>query len=300
MQANVQLHSSSGQLARNQPETPARWLGSLLNAGDNPASSTELALAIADRQTGLSVARALESAQVSVLNREAPGDVAEALGNVLTFYAQYFNVVRNLTDVQITLLVPDLLERYWHWHFDEFLLVLKEGVAGRWGKVYDRIDPPTVHEWCRAYDEIRGAELERQAQQQAKQHLLAERTTAPKRYDNEHEFRGHLETFTDEQLRQGIAWYEQHPEDPFSEIKLRLACEVLLDRKRLELLKAVVAKANDGGTYAREASEEEYQRFKASFVAERAAAKYRPAQAAAQEPAPNWQKFPRQLKQAAA
>lgn len=272
----------------------------MLNAGENPASNTELALAISDRQTGLSIARALESPQVSVLSREAPGEIAEALGNVLTFYAQYFNVVRNITDVQIMLLVPDLLERYWNWHFDEFLVVLKEGVAGRWGKAYDRLDPATVHEWCRQYDEVRGAELERQAQREVKQHVLAERTTAPKRYDNEHAFRSHLETLTDEELRKGIAWYEQHPEDEFAEVKLRLAGEVLLDRKRLELLKAVLRKGSDADTYAREASEEEYQRFRNSFIAERAAAKRPPSHpSSADQREINWQRFSLQQKPAA-
>ncbi|GAB3293952.1 hypothetical protein GCM10027348_14380 [Hymenobacter tenuis] len=233
----------------------------------------------------------MQSLQVSVLNREAPGALAEALGNVLTFFAQYFNVVRNLTDVQIGLLVPDLLERYWHWRFDEFLYVLREGVAGRWGKVYDRLDPATIHEWCRHYDDqVRGIELERQAQKEARERKLAELPATPRRYDNEHEVRQHLETLTDDQLRKGIAYYDQHPEEPFAEIKAELAAQVLLDRKKLELLKAVLGKASDAGTYAREASEEEYQKFKSSFVAERMAARTAPRPA--QGPEPVYQRFP--------
>lgn len=102
-------------------------------------------------QRGLTPAKALTSPQVGVLSRADPGGLAEALGNLLTFTALQFNVVRNLTDLQIQLLAADLPSRYYHWRIQEFVYVMREAVAGKWGKVYDRLDPPTVHDWCTAY-----------------------------------------------------------------------------------------------------------------------------------------------------
>lgn len=102
-------------------------------------------------QRGLTPAKALTSPQVSTLHHADPGGLAEALGNLLTFTALQFNVVRNLTDLQIQLLAADLPSRYWHWRIQEFIYVMREAVAGRWGKIYDRLDPPTVYDWCAAY-----------------------------------------------------------------------------------------------------------------------------------------------------
>jgi hypothetical protein len=107
--------------------------------------------AVVALQRGLTPAKALASAQVGVLHRADPGGLAEALGNLLTFTALQFNVVRNLSDLQIQLLATDLPSRYYHWRIQEFVYVMREAVAGKWGKVYDRLDPPTVYDWCSAY-----------------------------------------------------------------------------------------------------------------------------------------------------
>lgn len=234
--------------------------------------SQALALAIVDRQRGLTPAKALQSPQLSALVRVAPGDAAEALGNLITFTASQFNVVRNLTEVQVALLANDLLERYWFWKLDEFTYLCREAIAGRWGKAYDRIDPPTVHEWCLAYAAVRDQLLAEVTEQEAKAHKLAEQAKQPRRADNEHAFRAVLDTKTDEELQRGIRYYEANPHLPHAKLKAELAAEVLLDRKRLQLLKSVVEQPTDSGGFVRheEASEEEYLQYRAAWVAERA------------------------------
>lgn len=79
------------------------------------------------------------------------------------FTAHQFNVVRNMSDMQMAFLAEDLLSLYWDWRFDEFLLVLREGVRQNWGKTYDRLDPPTMHEWCKAYQAARTLQIENEA-----------------------------------------------------------------------------------------------------------------------------------------
>ncbi|WP_155833032.1 hypothetical protein [Hymenobacter swuensis] len=230
--------------------------------------STELALAITDRQRGLTPAKALASPQLSVLNRLAPGDTAEALGNLLIFAAHQFNVPRNITDVQVALLSEDLLERYWHWRFDEFVYLCREAIAGRWGCNYSTIDANTVHTWCRAYAEVRDAVVEQVAAEEHKARRLAEQAQGPARAADEQAYIRHLETLTDAQLQAGIAWYEARPMEPHAALRIELATSVLVNRAKLELLRRVLV-VNESGTGAVEASEEEYKRFRAGWVAQR-------------------------------
>ena len=134
-------------------------------AGDS--SSQQVALAILDKQRGLTPAKAQQSPQVSALTRTEDGaaDASQALTNALLFTAHQFNVVRNMSDLQMACLAEDLLALYWDWRFDEFLYVLREGVRQNWGKTYDRLDPPTMHEWCKAYREARAVQIEHEAHQ---------------------------------------------------------------------------------------------------------------------------------------
>lgn len=119
-------------------------------------------------QRGLTPAKCLDSPQVGVLQRADPGGLAEALGNLLTFTALQFNVVRNLSDLQIQLLATDLPSRYYHWRIQEFVYVMREAVAGKWGRIYDRLDPPTVYDWCSAYAaEEQAAAIAHAAEQRA-------------------------------------------------------------------------------------------------------------------------------------
>ncbi|RSK33937.1 hypothetical protein [Hymenobacter metallilatus] len=230
--------------------------------------SEALALAITDRQWGLTPAKALQSPQLSVLARQAPRETAEALGNLLIFAAHQFNVPRNLSDMQVGLLAEDLLERYWFWRFDEFVYLCKEAIAGRWGCNYSTIDAPTVHGWCTAYAEVRDAVVEQAAREEHKARRLAEQAQGPARAADEQAYIRHLETLTDEQLQKGIAWYEARPMEPHAALRIELATAVLVERAKLELLRRVLV-VNESGTGAVEASEEEYKRFRAGWVAQR-------------------------------
>jgi hypothetical protein len=135
-------------------------------------------LALAAKWGSLTRQNVQQSPQVAALVKAdggaLAGDAVEALGNLLNFAAQQFNVGKNLNDVQIALLASEMLRIYWHWRFDEFSFVLREAVAGRYGTTYDRIDAPTVHEWCAKYEADRNATQAQQAEHEARAHKLAE------------------------------------------------------------------------------------------------------------------------------
>lgn len=181
-------------------------------------------------QRGLTPAKAQQSPQLSRLRREAPGDLAEALGNLLTFTAQQFNVVRNLTDMQVMLLVGDLTERYWRWKLDEFAYVFREAVAGRWGKVYDRLDPPTVQEWCAAYDAERQEQIAVQAESEAAKLKAAEKDTAAPSDMARAYLKARMETLSDEDLDKGMMYYKANASLPDAALKFDLAAEILAHR----------------------------------------------------------------------
>lgn len=198
-------------------------------------TGTDIGLAISKKWRGLTSAGARQSPQVVGLmksDRDTRTDAAEALGNLLSFTAQLFNVGKNLNDIQVGLLANDMLERYWHWRFDEFAFVLKEATAGKYGTAYDRIDAPTVHGWCLKYEAQRDELIEAEAQKKHKANRVAEanREKIPGEAMEVVYFKAKLAALSDEQLLAGIAYYEEHPDQPFAAVKIDTARDVLGDR----------------------------------------------------------------------
>lgn len=104
-------------------------------------------------QSAITVFSALQTPQVSRLNKESPGDLNFAISELLKFVKQLFNLPeeKNLSNLQISLLANDIRQRYWFLKFDELVYILREGVAGRWGRSYSRMDTETVHSWFNTY-----------------------------------------------------------------------------------------------------------------------------------------------------
>ena len=175
-------------------------------------SSETVALAILDRQRGLTPALAMQSPQISGLIKQETGamETAQALSNALLYTAHQFNVVRNMASLQMGILADELLELYWYWRFDEFLYVLKEGVRQTWGKTYDRLDPPTVHGWCKEYEQVRDAVVEHAANGRHLSYKKAERAFQS-RLATGHDaqaLRAELDALDTQTLVNGLAHYE--------------------------------------------------------------------------------------------
>jgi hypothetical protein len=187
-------------------------------------------MSILAQQQGLTAASARQSPQVSGLRKADEDGVVEAISNLLLFTAHQFNVVRNLTDMQIMLLANELPTRYWHWRIDEFAYVFREAVAGRWGKAYDRVDPPTVQEWCAAYDAERQEQVAVQAESEAAKLKAAEKQTAPPSEIALAYLRARMEVHSDEELQAGFHYYQANPTKPDAAAKCWLAATILEER----------------------------------------------------------------------
>lgn len=247
-------------LVPSPPKTPLSALAPYQHSCElsvNNELPRSVALSILAQQQGLTPAKARLSPQVSALRKADEDGVAEALSNLLIFTAAQFNCVRNLTDTQIMLLSQDLPVRYWHWRIDEFAYVFREAAAGRWGKVYDRLDPPTVQEWCATYEtQVRGEQVAAEAESRAAGYKAAEADTGPPTDMARAYLRAQLETKPDEELQAGISYYLRHSDAPAAGLKKQLAEAVLADRE----------KARQAGP-STEQAEAGYQRFKADFIA---------------------------------
>ncbi len=210
----------------------------------------------------------MQSAQVKTLttaSREARIETARALGSLLTFTAQLFNIGKNLNDVQVGLLANDMLERYWHWRFDEFAFVMKEAVGGRYGTSYDRLDAPTVHGWCAIYDAERSALIEAAAEKRHKANRLAEagrESLLPDEQMPALYFRAKLEAMPDEELRRGIRYYWPQRAEAMPAKKISIAVAILRERAAWALHEATRPRTADE-------KESEYHAFQAAYWLEK-------------------------------
>ncbi|MDO7849922.1 hypothetical protein Q5H92_26420 [Hymenobacter sp. M29] len=200
-------------------------------------------VAIANKFRGLSVTKARESAQVSALvalGDDARENASYALTRIIVFAAQQFNVGKNLNNVQAGLLADDMLERYWNWRFDEFTLMFREAIAGKYGTTYDRIDAPTVHGWAMKYAADRDTIVEHNAE---RAHRAMKQSEAglgellPAEQMPAFYFKAKIEKQSDAQLKQGIAYYfaRRHAESEelrsMARAKIPVAIEVLRERR---------------------------------------------------------------------
>jgi hypothetical protein len=243
-----------------------RWLGPLLSN----VPPGERTVALIQQWRRLTPALAQQAPQVSALEAVAPGDVAEALGNLLTFAAAQFNVGKNLNDVQIALLASEMLRLYWHWRFHEFSLMLREAVAGRYGTTYDRIDAPTVHEWCAKYEADRNATQAYQAEHEARAYKQAEQQAPrselaahPKFGADYADVRAQLEVLCDGELNATWRHYltAQRADNKFI---AAVATEVVNERRKAHYLRQLSARVQNAPARVPTLQEQMYQQMQAT------------------------------------
>ncbi|PSR54183.1 hypothetical protein AHMF7605_11945 [Adhaeribacter arboris] len=122
------------------------------------------------QQMVLSVPGALTTPQLSKIRKESPEDLSEALTRLLSFYNNQLNLAqeKRLSSFQTALLSNEIITRYWYLKFDEIAYVLREGVTGKFGKLYGTFDAMTIHGWMDAYIKgERDSVVEEQALQRA-------------------------------------------------------------------------------------------------------------------------------------
>jgi hypothetical protein len=65
---------------------------------------------------------------------------------------QLVNVGKQIKGDAIVLLAEMIIENYWFLKIDEIDLVFKNGIMGKYGKIYDRVDASVIFDWLHKYD----------------------------------------------------------------------------------------------------------------------------------------------------
>lgn len=101
--------------------------------------------------------------QLSLIRKEQ-GEipVKNAIVVILFMLRDTFNVSRNMTDDQIITCAEIIMKDYYFLNFSDLKLFYQKAISGKYGKVYERLDPPTVIEWVEKYTQERQNQIEQE------------------------------------------------------------------------------------------------------------------------------------------
>ena len=91
--------------------------------------------------------------QVSRIMKEEPERLEMILTVALISLTKSMNAKHTMDSAQIDECMVLLIERYWYFKPEEFLLIFKMGKMGDFGTDYNRLDILTIFQWCKIYCE---------------------------------------------------------------------------------------------------------------------------------------------------
>lgn len=126
--------------------------------------------------TGLTLEKAFSSPSISKAKKELQNGLGVGISQVIAFYNNQLNLPRDkkMNIDQILTLTHELISTYWYWKFDEFVLVLRMGISGEFGKLFQVFDGNTVKEWFKVHDLRRDSLLIGAAAEEAASHRYQE------------------------------------------------------------------------------------------------------------------------------
>jgi hypothetical protein len=122
--------------------------------------SSELFLAITDKnieqvvmhERGLTPTTAFGKPSLATYRKDNENLLYSNLETLLIRLSMSFNLGKNLESWQISEIATDVYQKYYFLSLEEFLLVLKKGRTGEFGKIYDRLDGAVIMEWFEKYE----------------------------------------------------------------------------------------------------------------------------------------------------
>lgn len=89
----------------------------------------------------------------------------DAVVEIIAEAASLVNLGRNLKPNQIDFLAEEILREYYYLTLGDIRLMMKQGVTGKYGELYDRLDVQVVMGWLERYTEERANAAEGKSQQ---------------------------------------------------------------------------------------------------------------------------------------
>jgi len=121
-------------------------------------------LLTSEHASTVAIGSALQSVQLSKLRTEHGTPLLEAI--VTKLLVELFKFKGNSPDVHTLTAWAKLIgQEYWHLKVDELVYVFRQGLHGKYGKIYGNIDYVTLTEWFGLYDKMKLNFLADQRQQ---------------------------------------------------------------------------------------------------------------------------------------
>jgi hypothetical protein len=91
--------------------------------------------------------------QLSVIQKiSGDQNLAQALGFIIVDFAASYNLIRPLSGDQVADIAVELISDYWAYRFEDFIAFFQLARRGTYGKIFDRLDLPTILEMLGKYD----------------------------------------------------------------------------------------------------------------------------------------------------
>jgi hypothetical protein len=90
--------------------------------------------------------------QISTLRKSDPVGANVAISKLISLTNARINCVRPMNDLQIGMAAASIVAKYWYLRIEELAYIMREGIGGRWGKLYDRFDEAVIMEWIQTYE----------------------------------------------------------------------------------------------------------------------------------------------------
>ena len=124
---------------------------------DDVFTSSEPALAMVARELGENHARAI----VVILLSEVVG---------------FFNASNTMNDAQVAMTTDLIIEEYPYFKIDDLKLAFRNGMKGRYGEIYNRLDGSVIMRWLKQYNQERCAKADIASFNEHKDRIEEEKT----------------------------------------------------------------------------------------------------------------------------
>lgn len=106
-----------------------------------------------------------------IKNSASETDARALLYIAICEVCDFFNVGKNMNDVQVAMTADLIIEQYWHLKMEEIKYCFRRAMSE--GKLFDRLDGNIILGWLRTYDEERTEEAIRISDQEASEEINA-------------------------------------------------------------------------------------------------------------------------------
>lgn len=154
-------------------------------------------------ERNLRPATAFGKPALSSYKRESEDVLYANLETLLIRLSMSFNLGKNLEPWQISEIATDVYQKYYFLSIEEFILVLKKGRTGDFGKVYDRLDGAIIMEWFDKYETS-----------EERQSLVEQRRIAQERQDKQESEKSLLNIFQHPAMRELVRTLKENFQAP--------------------------------------------------------------------------------------